>query len=112
MTRRSNHYEAAFEALLLMAADRTTGLLKDPPPFVLQKMLGDYAVTYELNAFSTDAGRMPGTYSALHANIQDVFNEYGVQIMSPHYMADPKEAKLVSKENWYMAPAQPEQAKS
>ena len=93
------------EALLLMAADRTTGLLKDPPPFVLQKMLGDYAVTYELNAFSTDAGRMPGTYSALHANIQDVFNEYGVQIMSPSYEADPDQPKVVPKEHWYSAPA-------
>ena len=29
--------------------------------------------------------------SQLHANIQDVFNEYGVQIMSPHYIADPPE---------------------
>jgi hypothetical protein len=27
--------------------------------------------------------------SRLHANIQDVFNEYGVQIMSPHYIDDP-----------------------
>ena len=93
------------EALLLMAADRTTGLLKDPAPFVLQKALGDFAVTYELNAFSTDAGRMPRIYSALHANIQDVFNEYGVQIMSPAYEADPDQPKVVPKEQWYSAPA-------
>ena len=27
--------------------------------------------------------------STLHANIQDVFNEFGVQIMSLHYFQDP-----------------------
>jgi small-conductance mechanosensitive channel len=93
------------EALLLMAADRTTELLKDPAPFVLHKALGDFAVTYELNAFSRDAARMPRAYSALHANIQDVFNEYGVQIMSPAYVADPDQPKVVSKEDWYSDPA-------
>jgi predicted HAD superfamily Cof-like phosphohydrolase len=43
--------------------------------------------------------------SMLHANIQDVFNEHGVQIMSPHYMGDPVDAKLVKPDNWYPAPA-------
>ena len=45
--------------------------------------------------------------TALHANIQDVFNEYGVQIMSPHYMNDPAEAKVVAEKDWYAAPAVP-----
>jgi hypothetical protein len=43
----------------------------------------------------------------LHANIQDVFNEHGVQIMSPHYMMDPKEPQVVPKDKWYSAPARP-----
>jgi hypothetical protein len=43
----------------------------------------------------------------LYANIQDVFNEYGVQMMSPHYMSDPDHEKRVPKERWYAAPAQP-----
>ena len=43
--------------------------------------------------------------SALHANIQDVFNEYGVQIMSPQYFEDPKEPKVVPPSDWYPAPA-------
>ena len=46
----------------------------------------------------------------LHANIQDVFNEHGVQIMSPHYMADPPAAKLVPPEGWYAAPARKPEA--
>ena len=33
------------EAMLLAAAERTPGILKQPPPFVLQKALGEFAVT-------------------------------------------------------------------
>jgi hypothetical protein len=46
----------------------------------------------------------------LHANIQDRFNEYGVQIMSPNYVLDPKAPKLVPKGQWYAAPADPDGA--
>ena len=42
---------------------------------------------------------------ALHANIQDAFNEYGVQIMSPNYEADPEGDKIVPVDQWYAAPA-------
>lgn len=49
-------------------------------------------------------------YTALHRNILDVFNEYGVQIMTPAYRADPPEPKLVPKEQWYAAPAAREPA--
>lgn len=93
------------EAMLLEAASRTEGLLREPGPFVMQKALGDYAVIYELNVFSNSDEGIPALYSALHANIQDVFNEYGVQIMSPSYEHDPDEPKLVPPEHWYAAPA-------
>jgi small-conductance mechanosensitive channel len=93
------------EAMLLEAASRTEGLLLEPGPFVLQKQLGDYAVIYELNAYSNNDNGIPALYSALHANIQDVFNEYGVQIMSPSYEHDPDEPKVVPREQWYAAPA-------
>jgi small-conductance mechanosensitive channel len=93
------------EALLLLAAERTEGLKKDPSPFVLQQALGDYAVNYELNAYTETEHKMPALYSALHANIQDLFNEYGVQIMSPSYEADPETNKVVPPEKWYEAPA-------
>jgi hypothetical protein len=43
--------------------------------------------------------------SVLHANIQDVFNEYGVQIMSPQYFEDPPTPKVVPPSGWYAAPA-------
>jgi small-conductance mechanosensitive channel len=95
------------EAMLLMAAERTEGLQRDPAPFVLQTGLNDFAVNYELNAATADAADMPRLYSALHANILDVFNEYGVQIMTPNYVADTPDAKLVRRGDWYAAPAGP-----
>jgi small-conductance mechanosensitive channel len=95
------------EAMLLQAAERTEGLLREPAPFVLQRSLEDFTVIYQLNAYCQDAGRMFAFYSALHANIQDVFNEFSVQIMSPHYEADPEEPKLVPSAGLYTAPAKP-----
>jgi small-conductance mechanosensitive channel len=71
--------------LLLEAARKTQHILPEPKPFVLQTALNDFYVTYELNAHTDDPQRMVDTYSALHRNIQDSFNEGGVEIMSPHY---------------------------
>jgi small-conductance mechanosensitive channel len=94
-------------ALLLRAADRTSGLLKEPKPFILQTALNDFYVTYQLNAFTGKADEMPETYSGMHQNIQDAFNEYGVQIMSPNYLADRPVPTVVPKERWYAPPASP-----
>ena len=93
------------EAMLLLAAEDTEGLLKEPKPFIRQKSLGDYAVNYELNAYCGDASQMVKLYTDMHRNIQDVFNENGVQIMSPAYQEDPAEPKVVPKERWYTPPA-------
>ncbi|GAB5451456.1 MAG: mechanosensitive ion channel family protein [Halioglobus sp.] len=97
------------EAMLKIAASRTAGLESDPEPFVLQTAIGDFAVTYQLNAYCRDVSQLMRVYSALHANIQDVFNEYGVQIMSPNYESDPAVPKIVPPEDWYPAPATPPQ---
>jgi len=94
------------EALLLQAADRTAGLLKDPPPFVLKRELGDFYVTYEINGYSNAAETMLQTYSDLHENILDLFNEHEVQIMSPHFESQPASPVLVRKEHWFAPPAQ------
>ena len=74
---------------------------------MLQKALGDFAVTYELNAYCDKPRAIGRLYSQLHRNILDVFNEYGVQIMTPSYESDPEQAKVVSRDNWYAAPAGP-----
>jgi small-conductance mechanosensitive channel len=93
------------EGMLLTAAERTKGVQKDPPPFVLQKGLGDFAVSYEINAYVPSAEDLVGRYDELHAHIQDVFNEYGVQIMTPAYEGDPESPKTVPREQWNAAPS-------
>jgi small-conductance mechanosensitive channel len=95
------------EAMLIEAARRTPGILQDPAPRVFQTALSDYYPEYLLVAQATAMKAKPRaeTMSELHRNIQDVFNEYGVQIMSPHYMADPAEAKVVPPQRWHEAPA-------
>lgn len=91
--------------LLLLAAERTAQVLREPAPFVLQSALDDFYVKYELNVYAESCNDIPRLFSDLHQNIQDAFNEYGVQIMSPHYVADPETAKIVSRENWRQPPA-------
>jgi hypothetical protein len=44
-------------------------------------------------------------YAELHRQILDVFNEFGVQIMTPAYERDPRQPKVVPKHDWYAAPA-------
>ena len=98
-------------ALLLEAARRTPGLAAHPAPYVLQTALSDFYVEYRLVANgepSSPAGRAEAM-SALHASVLDVFNEYGVQIMSPHYIADPPDVQVVPKAHWFDPPAAPDQ---
>lgn len=73
--------------LLISAAIRTELIEKEPTPFVLQKSLDDWYVAYELNVYTKESHKTSKIYSDLHANIQDVFNEAGLEIMSSHYMA-------------------------
>jgi len=96
-------------AMLIEAAHRTPGVLPDPAPAVFQTALSDYYPEYRLvcQAMPSGPGPRAEVLSALHAHIQDVFNEHGVQIMSPHYVLDPAHAKVVPPAQWYAAPARP-----
>jgi small-conductance mechanosensitive channel len=71
--------------LLISAARATENIMELPPPFVLQTVLNDFYVSYEINAYTDKPSVMARTYSQLHQNIQDAFNEAGIEIMSPHY---------------------------
>jgi small-conductance mechanosensitive channel len=93
------------EAMLLAAAARTPGLGTKPPPFVLIKSLGDFAVVYEINVPCGEVSTLPRQYTALHQNVLDVFNEHGVQIMTPAYEGDPAEPKIVKPQDWHLPPA-------
>jgi small-conductance mechanosensitive channel len=72
---------------LIAAALRTDKVLKKPEPFVLQTSLDDFYVSYKINAYTKEANKQAAVYSHLHQNIQDCFNEAGIEIMSPHYRA-------------------------
>ena len=97
------------EAMLLEAAKRTADIDQKTAPLVRQTALSDYYVEYRLIAYTPAAhpALRVDVLNRLHGNIQDVFNEYGVQIMSPHYMGDPREPHVVPKDQWYAAPARP-----
>jgi small-conductance mechanosensitive channel len=97
-------------ALLEEAAARTPGLREEPKPFVLQTGLSDFYPEYRLMAVIDQPDSRGRVLSALHANIQDLFNEYGVQIMSPHYEADPPEPVVVPPDRRSPPPAAPEGA--
>ncbi len=71
--------------LLIAAALRTEGILKEPAPFVLQTALDDFYVHYEINGYTGQPAQMAVTYAQLRQNIQDSFNDAGVEIMSPHF---------------------------
>ncbi len=72
---------------LIEAALRTELVLKEPQPFVLQTSLEDFYVAYQINAYVREANKQAKIYSDLHQNIQDVCNERGIEILSPHYRA-------------------------
>lgn len=72
---------------LIDAALKTEFVLQDPKPFVLQTSLDDFYVSYQINAYIREAVKQAVIYSDLHQNIQDVCNEKGIEILSPHYMA-------------------------
>jgi small-conductance mechanosensitive channel len=93
--------------MLLEAAARTPNLRREPAPFVLQKALGDFCITYEINVYCDQPGAMEAFYAELHRNILDVFNQYAVQIMTPAYEHDPEQPKVVPRDRWYAAPARP-----
>jgi small-conductance mechanosensitive channel len=94
------------EAMLLTAAARCAQPPAEPPrAFVRLKKLGDFAVVYELNVYCGDIAHMMPMYTAMHRNILDVFNEFGVQIMTPAYEGDPAEPKVVAPRDWFTAPA-------
>jgi small-conductance mechanosensitive channel len=99
------------EAMLKEAAQRTTAVAETPAPHVFQTALSDFYAEYCLvcAARPGDPRARAEALSELHRNIQDVFNEYGVQIMSPHYLADPAAPKVVPPAMWSPAPAQPSQ---
>lgn len=93
-------------AMLIEAARRTNGIRHDISPRIMQLELADFYVKYELVAYIVNPETRPMVLSDLLGNIQDVFNEYGVQIMSPNFQAQPEHKVVVPKDKWFMPPAE------
>ncbi len=79
-------WKKVHEALIHAALD-AEGVEKDPKPFVLQTSLDDFYVSYQLNCYTRQPAKSAVWYSNIHSNIQDRFNEAGIEILSPHYRA-------------------------
>ena len=80
---------------------------REPRPLVRQSALEDAYVRYTLLFCPERPQDRRKALAAVHTNILDAFNEYGVQITSPNYEADPERAKIVPRDQWFAAPASP-----
>ncbi len=97
------------EAMLLEAAARTECVADNPAPFVDVLQFDDYSAKYEVNAYLKPGIRLYMGVTELNRNVLDVFNEYGVSIMTPAYRGDPEQPKVVARNGWFAAPASPKQ---
>ncbi|EMK9312487.1 mechanosensitive ion channel [Klebsiella aerogenes] len=93
------------QAMLELAAHRAQGVDHQVAPVVRKLGLLDWYTSYELQVRLLPETTLPEGRNALHSSIIDVFNEFGVQIMSPNFVMQPKGAVVVAKEDWYTAPA-------
>jgi len=94
------------EAMLELAASRTAGINHDIAPLVRQLALQDWYVAYELQVRLRPGESLAAVRSVLHGHIQDVFSEFGVQIMSPNFNSQPDHPVLVTKDGWFAPPAE------
>lgn len=94
-------------AMLELAAKRAQGIDLSQAPLVRQLSLMDWYIAYELQVRLLPGQSLAEARNELHSHIQDVFNEFNVQIMSPNFVMQPDGAVMVAKEHWYTAPASP-----
>ncbi|BCZ51936.1 mechanosensitive ion channel MscS [Enterobacter hormaechei] len=99
-------------AMLELAAKRAKGIDLSEPPLVRQLGLMDWYIAYELQVRLLPEQSLAVARNELHSQIQDVFNEFNVQIMSPNFVMQPEGSVMVTKENWYTAPAKPPQGET
>jgi small-conductance mechanosensitive channel len=90
--------------LLHGAADRTSGILKEPAPVVFQPSLSTFSVEYQLVVRLEPSANRLAVLTQLHQNIQDAFNEGGIQIMVPAYESQPERPIVIPKAKWSESP--------
>ena len=87
-------------AVLIAAAERTPGLKRTPVPYVQQRSLSDFYVEYHLCCHLEHPVERIPVLSQLYCEIQDLCNEQGIQILSPHYMQEPAQPAIVPRDTW------------
>jgi small-conductance mechanosensitive channel len=92
-------------AMLVMAASRTEGVLREPQPEVFETELSSFFIQYELVAYASPEVPRAVVKSRLHEQILDIFNEHDVQIMTPHFEGQPEQAIVVPRSRWFTGPA-------
>ena len=80
--------------MLINAALATHQVQSTPTPYVYQRALSDFYVEYQLFIHTNHPEIQIRILSDLHQKIQDEFNRAGIQIMSPHFMAQPEQAVI------------------
>ena len=93
--------------LMKSAAQATDHILDQPEPAVLQTSLNDFAVEYQLVAWTDDPKRMMRTQSGLRQNVLDQFNEAGVEIMTPNVNAVRNSVEPAIPESFVAEPTSP-----
>jgi small-conductance mechanosensitive channel len=71
--------------LLIEAASKVEGVELAPGPWVLQRSLNDYHITYEICCITHRSHEQLLLYSRLHEEIQDAFARAGIEILSPMF---------------------------
>ena len=80
-------YWRKVETLLKAAAMRTPDIRDNPEALVWPTTLGDFAVVYELVAYTDRADKMGATYATLRRNALDALHNAGIEIMTPNVQA-------------------------
>lgn len=91
-------------AILERAAAATPGIAAAPAPQVIQRALNDFHVDYELLFSLNRPDQRVFVLSRLHEAVLDGFNAEGVQVMSPHFQAQPGEKVIVPHGPWFPGP--------
>jgi small-conductance mechanosensitive channel len=74
--------------ILIESAEKTNGILTDTnkKPFVLLRDLGNYTITYEINAYTDRPNNLVNIKSELIDNILSEFKKSGIEILSPSHI--------------------------
>lgn len=77
---------ARAKELMMDAVARTKGLSQNARPFILNRQLHDFYTLYEVHAYIETPELKHFIQSELNENLQDVFQNAGIEMVSPHFM--------------------------